>query len=35
VAGIGTLGDEPLLLLQSMRVVPDEVWVRAAGQAVP
>jgi purine-binding chemotaxis protein CheW len=35
VAGIGVLGAEPLLLLQSMRVVPDEVWARAAGQAVP
>ena len=35
VAGIGTLHAEPLMLLQSMRVVPDEVWVRAAGQAVP
>lgn len=35
VAGIATSGAEPLLLLQSMRVVPDEVWARAAGQAVP
>jgi len=35
VAGIATFGAEPLLLLQSMRVVPDEVWVQAAGQAVP
>jgi purine-binding chemotaxis protein CheW len=31
VAGVGTLDAEPLLLLQSMRVVPDEVWVAAAG----
>lgn len=35
VAGIATLGAEPLVLLQSMRVVPDEVWAEAAGQAVP
>jgi purine-binding chemotaxis protein CheW len=35
VAGIATMGAEPLLLLQSMRVVPDEVWAAAAGQAVP
>lgn len=35
VAGIGTIDTEPLLLLQSMRVVPDEVWAAAAGQAVP
>jgi len=31
VAGIGTMDAEPLLLLQSMRVVPDEVWAAAAG----
>jgi purine-binding chemotaxis protein CheW len=31
VAGVGTLDAEPLLLLQSMRVVPDEVWIAAAG----
>jgi purine-binding chemotaxis protein CheW len=30
VAGVGTLGSEPLLLLQNMRVVPDEVWEAAA-----
>jgi purine-binding chemotaxis protein CheW len=35
VAGVGTIGTEPLLLLQAMRVVPDEVWAAAAGQAVP
>ncbi|MCY1139727.1 chemotaxis protein CheW [Actinoplanes sp. Pm04-4] len=30
VAGVGTLGAEPLLLLQSLRAVPDEVWEAAA-----
>ncbi len=35
VAGVGTIDTEPLLLLQSMRVVPDEVWTAAAGEAVP
>jgi purine-binding chemotaxis protein CheW len=30
VAGIGTFGAEPLLLLQSMRAVPDDVWEAAA-----
>ena len=34
VAGVGTIDAEPLLLLQSMRVVPEEVWVAAAGEAV-
>jgi purine-binding chemotaxis protein CheW len=34
VAGVGTLDGEPLLLLQSMRVVPDDVWVAAAEAAV-
>jgi hypothetical protein len=29
------LDGEPLLLLQSMRVVPDEVWAAAAGETVP
>ena len=33
VAGVGTLGTEPLLLLQSMRAVPDEVWEAAAAAA--
>lgn len=33
VAGVGTLGTEPLLLLQSMRAVPDEVWETAAAAA--
>jgi purine-binding chemotaxis protein CheW len=32
VAGVSTLDDEPVLLLQSMRVVPDEVWAAAAGE---
>jgi purine-binding chemotaxis protein CheW len=30
VAGVGTAGSEALLLLQSMRAVPDEVWEAAA-----
>jgi purine-binding chemotaxis protein CheW len=30
VAGVGTYRAEPLLLLQSMRAVPDEVWEAAA-----
>jgi purine-binding chemotaxis protein CheW len=32
VAGVGTLDGEPILLLQSMRVVPDDVWAAAAGE---
>jgi purine-binding chemotaxis protein CheW len=35
VAGIGRIGTEPLLLLQSMRVVPDDVWEAAAAATVP
>ena len=35
IAGVGTLGADPLLLLQSMRAVPDEVWEAAAGASVP
>lgn len=35
VAGVGTVGAEPLLLLQSMRAVPDEVWEAAAAAGVP
>ncbi|HEU4348224.1 MAG TPA: chemotaxis protein CheW, partial [Actinoplanes sp.] len=35
VAGVGTVGAEPLLLLQSMRVLPEDVWAAAAGEAVP
>jgi purine-binding chemotaxis protein CheW len=34
VAGVGTIGAEPLLLLQSMRTVPDEVWEAAAAAVV-
>jgi purine-binding chemotaxis protein CheW len=33
VAGVGMLDSEPLLLLQGMRVVPDEVWATAAEEA--
>ncbi len=35
VAGVGMIDTEPLLLLQSLRVVPDEVWAAAAGETVP
>jgi len=35
VAGVDTVGVEPLLLLQSMRAVPDEVWEAAAAAGVP
>jgi len=35
VAGVGMVGAEPLLLLQSMRAVPDEVWEAAAAAVVP
>jgi purine-binding chemotaxis protein CheW len=35
VAGVATIDAEPLLLLQSMRVVPEHVWAAAAGEAVP
>ncbi|WP_203820947.1 chemotaxis protein CheW [Paractinoplanes ferrugineus] len=35
VAGVGTVGAEPLLLLQSMRAVPDDVWEAAASAGVP
>lgn len=34
VAGVGTFGAEPVLLLQSMRAVPDEVWEAAAAADV-
>jgi purine-binding chemotaxis protein CheW len=34
VAAIGTVDAEPLIQLQSMRVVPDEVWAAAAGDPV-
>jgi purine-binding chemotaxis protein CheW len=30
VAGVATFGAEPMLLLQSMRTVPDDVWEAAA-----
>jgi purine-binding chemotaxis protein CheW len=30
VAGVATLGSEPMLLLHNMRAVPDEVWEAAA-----
>ena len=33
VAGVSTLDAEPLLILQSMRVVPDAVWAAAARSA--
>jgi purine-binding chemotaxis protein CheW len=33
VAGVAMLDTEPLLLLQSMRVVPEDVWAAAAGGA--
>ena len=35
IAGVGTIDAEPLLLLQSMRAVPDEVWEAAAATSVP
>jgi purine-binding chemotaxis protein CheW len=35
VAGVAAAGAEPLLLLQSMRTVPDEVWEAAAAAVVP
>ena len=30
VAGVARIGTEPLLLLQSARIVPDDVWAAAA-----
>jgi purine-binding chemotaxis protein CheW len=30
IAAVGTIDTEPVLLLQSMRLVPDEVWAAAA-----
>jgi purine-binding chemotaxis protein CheW len=35
VTGVGILGSEPLLLLHSMRSVPDEVWEAAATAGLP
>jgi purine-binding chemotaxis protein CheW len=34
IAGVGRIGEEPLLVLQSMRVVPDDVWDAAATATV-
>ncbi|BCJ40214.1 hypothetical protein GCM10010168_30720 [Actinoplanes ianthinogenes] len=34
VAAVGTVGTEPLLVLRSIRTVPDEVWELAARDAV-
>ncbi|MGX6606335.1 chemotaxis protein CheW [Micromonosporaceae bacterium Da 78-11] len=33
IAGVATIGTEPLLLLQSMRAVPDVVWEASAAAA--
>lgn len=35
IAGVGTIDAEPLLLLQSMRSVPDDVWEAAAASVRP
>jgi purine-binding chemotaxis protein CheW len=35
VAAVGTIDGEPVLVVQSMRLVPDEVWAAAAALAVP
>jgi purine-binding chemotaxis protein CheW len=35
IAGVGRIGEEPLLVLQSMRVVSDDVWEAAATAVVP
>ncbi|GAA3922091.1 chemotaxis protein CheW [Actinoplanes auranticolor] len=35
IAAVGTIDAAPVLLLQSMRLVPDEVWAAAASLAVP
>jgi purine-binding chemotaxis protein CheW len=35
IAAVGTIDAAPVLLLQSMRLVPDEVWAAAASVAVP
>ncbi|GAA3341462.1 hypothetical protein GCM10020358_32890 [Amorphoplanes nipponensis] len=35
VAGVGTIDAAPVLVLRSMRLVPDEVWAAAAATAVP
>ena len=35
IAAVGTIDAAPVLLLRSMRLVPDEVWAAAAAPAVP
>jgi purine-binding chemotaxis protein CheW len=35
IAAVGTIDAAPVLLVQSMRLVPDEVWAAAAALAVP
>jgi purine-binding chemotaxis protein CheW len=35
IAAVGTIDAAPVLLLQSMRLVPDEVWAATAAAAVP
>ena len=35
VSAIGSLDDEPMFLLQSLAVVPDEVWAAVSGQETP
>lgn len=35
IAAVGTLDAAPVLLLQSMRLVPDDVWAAAAAVTVP
>jgi purine-binding chemotaxis protein CheW len=35
VAAVGTVGTEPLVVLRSIRTVPDEVWEAAARDAMP
>jgi purine-binding chemotaxis protein CheW len=35
ISAVGTLDAAPVLMLRSMRLVPDEVWAAAAGTAVP
>ena len=35
IAAVATIDAAPVLLLQSMRLVPDEVWAAAAALAVP
>jgi purine-binding chemotaxis protein CheW len=35
VAAVGTIDAEPVLLIQSMRLLPDEVWAAAAALVMP